>query len=92
MLLGSEPERPYERPPLSKEYLRGETDREQAYVHEAAFYDEHGIELRSGEHVVRLDPGRRELTLQTDEQLGLRPPPSDHGRNAAAAEHPRQRA
>jgi len=69
VLLGSEPERPYERPPLSKEYLRGETDREQAYVHEAAFYDEHGIELRSGEHVVRLDPGRRELTLQSDEQL-----------------------
>jgi 3-phenylpropionate/trans-cinnamate dioxygenase ferredoxin reductase component len=69
VLLGAEPERPYERPPLSKEYLRGETDREQAYVHEAAFYDEHGIELRSGEHVVRLDPGRRELTLQSDEQL-----------------------
>ena len=69
VLLGSESERPYERPPLSKEYLRGETDREQAYVHEAAFYDERGIELRSGEHVVRLDAGRRELTLQTDEQL-----------------------
>ena len=69
VLLGAEPERPYERPPLSKEYLRGETDREQAYVHEAAFYEEHGIELRSGEHVVRLDPGRRELTLQSDEPL-----------------------
>ena len=69
VLVGAEPERPYERPPLSKEYLRGETDREQAYVHEAAFYEEHGIELRSGEHVVRLDPGRRELTLQSDEPL-----------------------
>jgi 3-phenylpropionate/trans-cinnamate dioxygenase ferredoxin reductase subunit len=69
VLLGSEPERPYERPPLSKEYLRGETDREQAYVHEAAFYDEHGIELRSGEQVVRLDPGHRELTLLSDERL-----------------------
>ena len=69
VLLGAETERPYERPPLSKGYLRGETDREQAYVHEAAFYDEHGIELRSGKHVVRLDPGRRELTLQSDEQL-----------------------
>jgi 3-phenylpropionate/trans-cinnamate dioxygenase ferredoxin reductase subunit len=69
VLLGTEPQRPYERPPLSKEYLRGETDREQAYVHKAAFYDEHGIELRSGKQVVRLDPGRRELTLQGDEQL-----------------------
>jgi 3-phenylpropionate/trans-cinnamate dioxygenase ferredoxin reductase subunit len=69
VLLGAEPERPYERPPLSKEYLRGETDREQAYVHQAAFYEEHGIELRSGEQVVRLDPRRRELTLQSDEPL-----------------------
>ena len=35
VLVGAEAERPYERPPLSKDYLRGETDREQAYVHEA---------------------------------------------------------
>jgi 3-phenylpropionate/trans-cinnamate dioxygenase ferredoxin reductase component len=69
VLLGAEPERPYERPPLSKEYLRGEADREQAFVHEAGFYAEHGIELRVGETVVRVDPARRELTMRTDERL-----------------------
>jgi len=40
VLLGAEPERPYERPPLSKDYLRGETDREAASVHAAGFYAE----------------------------------------------------
>ncbi len=69
VLFGAEQERPYERPPLSKEYLRGETDREQAYVHETGFYDEHGIELRTRENVVRLDPARRELTTRSNERL-----------------------
>jgi len=69
VLFGAEQERPYERPPLSKEYLRGEADREQAYVHEAGFYDEHGIELRTRENVVRLDPARRELTTRCSERL-----------------------
>jgi 3-phenylpropionate/trans-cinnamate dioxygenase ferredoxin reductase subunit len=45
VLIGSEPERPYERPPLSKDYLRGESEREQAYVHTAGFYAEQEIEL-----------------------------------------------
>ena len=39
MLVGREPEPPYERPPLSKEYLRGEADRADAYVHEPSWYE-----------------------------------------------------
>jgi len=70
VLLGAEPERPYERPPLSKEYLRGEAEREQPFVHEARFYAEHRIDLRVGENVVRLDPARRELALGSGERLG----------------------
>src|SRR4051794_23550084 len=70
VLLGAEEERPYERPPLSKEYLRGEADREQAFLHEPGFYAEQRVELRVGENVVRLDPARRELTLGSDERLG----------------------
>ena len=35
VLVGAESERPYERPPLSKDYLRGESEREKAYVHPA---------------------------------------------------------
>ena len=45
MLVGDEPEAPYERPPLSKDYLRGESPREQARVHDEGFYAEHDIEL-----------------------------------------------
>jgi 3-phenylpropionate/trans-cinnamate dioxygenase ferredoxin reductase subunit len=70
VLLGAEPERPYERPPLSKEYLRGEAEREQTFVHEAGFYAEQRVDLRVGENVVRLDPARRELALGSGERLG----------------------
>ena len=70
VLLGAEDERPYERPPLSKDYLRGEAERESAYVHAAGFYAEHDIELRVGESAVDLDAGRQELALKTGERLG----------------------
>jgi 3-phenylpropionate/trans-cinnamate dioxygenase ferredoxin reductase component len=69
VLLGAEPERPYERPPLSKQYLRGEGDK--PFVHEAGFYADHDIELRVGETAVSLDPGRRELALDTGERLAF---------------------
>jgi 3-phenylpropionate/trans-cinnamate dioxygenase ferredoxin reductase subunit len=69
VLLGGEAERPYERPPLSKEYLRGEAEREQAYVHRTSFYPEQGIELRVSELAVELDAGRRELALDSGERL-----------------------
>ena len=36
LLIGAEPERPYERPPLTRAHLRGESEREQAYVQSAA--------------------------------------------------------
>ena len=50
VLVGAEDERPYERPPLSKDYLRGEVGREKVYVHDEGFYAEHDIELRLGTH------------------------------------------
>jgi 3-phenylpropionate/trans-cinnamate dioxygenase ferredoxin reductase component len=37
LLVGREPEVPYERPPLSKEYMRGESERSDAYVHPASW-------------------------------------------------------
>jgi 3-phenylpropionate/trans-cinnamate dioxygenase ferredoxin reductase subunit len=55
LLIGSEPERPYERPPLTKDYLRGESDREQAYVHPDGFYEEHEIELLRDTTAVAFD-------------------------------------
>ena len=57
VLLGAEPERPYERPPLSKEYLRGESERAKVYVHDERFYESHGIELRTGTTVAGIDTG-----------------------------------
>ena len=49
VLVGREPEPPYERPPLSKEYMRGEAKREDAYVNAADWYEENGVELRTGD-------------------------------------------
>ena len=59
MLVGDEPELPYERPPLSKDYLRGEAPREQARVHPEGFYAEHDIELLTGTAVTAIDTAAR---------------------------------
>jgi 3-phenylpropionate/trans-cinnamate dioxygenase ferredoxin reductase component len=69
VLLGAEDERPYERPPLSKEYLRGEAGREKVYVHDAGFYDEQDIELRLGRRAVALDVSASEIGLDDGERL-----------------------
>ncbi len=69
VLLGSETERPYERPPLSKDYLQGKAERDKAYVHEASFYGEKNIELRTGTTVEAIDPGAGRVTLEGGERL-----------------------
>jgi 3-phenylpropionate/trans-cinnamate dioxygenase ferredoxin reductase subunit len=68
VLVGAEAERPYERPPLSKDYLRGEMT-ERPYVHDAGFYEAHDIELRLGRTAVSLDPARNEVALDDGERL-----------------------
>jgi 3-phenylpropionate/trans-cinnamate dioxygenase ferredoxin reductase component len=69
VLIGAEHERPYERPPLSKDYLRGEAGREKVYVHDEGFYEERDIELRLGRTATRLDTSNRELELDDGERL-----------------------
>lgn len=71
LLAGREPEPPYERPPLSKEYLRGEASREDAHVNPASWYEENGVELLTGTSVTALDPGARTATLQGGEEVGF---------------------
>jgi 3-phenylpropionate/trans-cinnamate dioxygenase ferredoxin reductase subunit len=66
-LIGAEPHLPYERPPLSKSYLRGETAFESAVVRPAAFYADHSIELRTATVVDRLDTDRRVVVSGDDE-------------------------
>src|SRR6476469_5890476 len=69
VLLGSEAERPYERPPLSKDYLRGESPRENAYVHEDGFYADRAIELETGTTVAAIDPVAARVTLADGREL-----------------------
>jgi 3-phenylpropionate/trans-cinnamate dioxygenase ferredoxin reductase component len=69
VLIGSENERPYERPPLTKDYLRGESDREKAYVHTVGFYEEHDIELMAGATVSAIDPAGSRVTLDDEREL-----------------------
>src|SRR5919108_6650222 len=71
VLLGAEPERPYERPPLSKDYLRGESEREAAYVHPPDYYAEQDIELRAETQVTELDLGAREVVVDGEERIGF---------------------
>ncbi len=69
VLVGAEPERPYERPPLSKGYLRGEARRDDTYVHDEAFYSAHAIELVTATAVSRIDVTASEVVLARDRRL-----------------------
>jgi 3-phenylpropionate/trans-cinnamate dioxygenase ferredoxin reductase component len=69
VLIGAEPDRPYERPPLSKEYLRGEAGRERVYVHDERYYAAHDIDLQLGRTAVSLDPGAKEIELDDGERV-----------------------
>jgi NADPH-dependent 2,4-dienoyl-CoA reductase/sulfur reductase-like enzyme len=57
VLLGAEPERPYERPPLSKGYLLGKDSRDSIYVHAPEWYAEHHVDLRQGVTVTAINRG-----------------------------------
>ena len=70
VLVGDEAELPYERPPLSKDYLRGESPREQARVHPDGFYAEHDIDLLTGTAVTEIDTAARSVSLSSGERLG----------------------
>jgi 3-phenylpropionate/trans-cinnamate dioxygenase ferredoxin reductase subunit len=71
LLVGREPEPPYERPPLSKEYLRGEGSRDDAYVNPVSWYEENEVELLSGRNVMSLDPEARTAQLQGGEEVAF---------------------
>jgi 3-phenylpropionate/trans-cinnamate dioxygenase ferredoxin reductase component len=69
VLIGQEPELPYERPPLSKDYLRGESPREKARVLPDDYYATHDVELRTATTVERIDTGASEAVLSTGERV-----------------------
>jgi len=70
VLIGEETERPYERPPLSKDYLLGHADRETIYVHPLAGYAEHDVDLKLGTRVTGIDPAAHEVRLADGSRAG----------------------
>ena len=70
LLVGAEPERPYERPPLTKDYLRGQTERAKAYVHPEDFYAQQEIELVTGVTVTAIDARASRVTLDDGRMPG----------------------
>ncbi|HKG62685.1 MAG TPA: FAD-dependent oxidoreductase [Solirubrobacteraceae bacterium] len=63
VVVAEEDRLPYERPPLSKSYLAGESPFSDAVVHDEAFYGERDVELLRGSRAAALDPGARAVTL-----------------------------
>jgi len=70
VLIGQEDDRPYERPPLSKDYLMDKVEREKIYVHPESWYAENDVELRLGTTVTGIDPAAQEVTLASGERVG----------------------
>ncbi|MEX0756097.1 MAG: FAD-dependent oxidoreductase [Actinomycetota bacterium] len=70
VLIGAEDHLPYERPPLSKEYLRGEKPFEEALVHPPDRYTDREIELRTGTRVVQIRPRDRSVVLAGGKHVG----------------------
>jgi 3-phenylpropionate/trans-cinnamate dioxygenase ferredoxin reductase subunit len=70
VLIGEETERPYERPPLSKDYLPGKADRETIYVHPPAWYAEHDVDLRLGVPVTGIDAVAHQVRLEDGSRVG----------------------
>jgi 3-phenylpropionate/trans-cinnamate dioxygenase ferredoxin reductase subunit len=68
VLIGDEPHAPYERPPLSKDILRGAKPPDAARVHPVGFYADHDIDLVTARAVV-LDPAARTVVLDDGERI-----------------------
>ncbi|MGH2660957.1 MAG: NAD(P)/FAD-dependent oxidoreductase [Actinomycetota bacterium] len=70
VLIGEEPLAPYERPPLSKEYLRGETS-EPAYIRPPEWWEQNEVEARFGERAERIDFADRSVVLASGERISF---------------------
>jgi 3-phenylpropionate/trans-cinnamate dioxygenase ferredoxin reductase subunit len=69
VVMTAEPELPYERPPLSKDFLRGEAGREKTRTHDEAWYREHDVEVMLATRASTLDPSTRTVTTEIGDQL-----------------------
>src|SRR5207244_5609529 len=71
VLVGEEDVAPYERPPLSKDYLRGEAGRDAIWAQEEGWYETHDVELRLGTKVSELALSSSEVVLDGGERIGF---------------------
>jgi 3-phenylpropionate/trans-cinnamate dioxygenase ferredoxin reductase subunit len=69
VVIGDEPDRPYERPALSKGYLIGKEERESIFVHDESWYADHEVELVLGHRVSGLDRAAHEVELDTGDRV-----------------------
>jgi len=69
VLIGTEPHLPYERPPLSKEYLRGESPRDRAFLRPAGWWEENRVETLLSTTATRVDVEAKVVHLDTGEGI-----------------------
>ncbi len=69
VVLAAEPELPYERPLLSKKFLRGEAGRDKTRTHDEAWYSDHDVEVLLATRASTLDPATRTVTTEVGDQL-----------------------
>ncbi len=69
-LIGAEPDPPYERPPLSKDYLAGERPFERMLIRPLAFWQEREVTLMLGRSVTAIDAAAHRVTTDTGERIG----------------------
>ena len=68
-IVGAEPEYPYERPPLSKDYLAGEKSFERILIRPPAFWAERGVDVLTSHRVEAVDPGARRVMLESGDTI-----------------------
>ncbi|WP_077146247.1 NAD(P)/FAD-dependent oxidoreductase [Sphingopyxis sp. KK2] len=69
-IIGDEPELPYERPPLSKEYFAGEKEFERIQIRPAKYWDEREVTMLLNKRVVSVDPAAHNVTTDSGETIG----------------------
>jgi 3-phenylpropionate/trans-cinnamate dioxygenase ferredoxin reductase subunit len=69
-IVGEEPVPPYQRPPLSKEYIKGQVNEQQVWLRPLEFYASRNIDLRLDTRVTAIDRANRCVTLGGGETLG----------------------
>ncbi|NLS25690.1 Chloroacetanilide N-alkylformylase, ferredoxin reductase component [Sphingomonas sp. S2M10] len=69
-MIGEDPELPYERPPLSKDYLKGEKSFERILIRAPGFWEERAVTMLAGRRVVAVDPAAKTVTDAAGAQIG----------------------